>query len=51
MIVPPRTLVAGAPARVRKELSGDALVSLQHSAQHYVDLSRSYLEQGLEHGG
>lgn len=47
MHVPPRTLVAGAPARVRRELTGDATAWVRESAQHYVALSRTYLEEGI----
>jgi carbonic anhydrase/acetyltransferase-like protein (isoleucine patch superfamily) len=45
MDVPARTLVAGAPARVRKELSGESARWVRESARHYVDLSRSYLDR------
>ena len=47
MHVPPRTLVAGAPARVRKELAGEAAGWVRNSAHHYVALSRTYLAQGI----
>ncbi|MBX6365592.1 MAG: gamma carbonic anhydrase family protein [Gemmatimonadetes bacterium] len=47
MEVPSRTLVAGAPARVRKELSGEAARWVRSSAEHYVELSRQYLRQGI----
>ena len=47
MIVPPRTLVAGAPASVRKELVGESAVWVKGSSQHYVELARAYLEQGI----
>ena len=47
MRVPPRTLVAGAPARVRKELSGESAEWIRMSAEHYVDLSRRYLREGV----
>jgi carbonic anhydrase/acetyltransferase-like protein (isoleucine patch superfamily) len=47
MEVPPRTLVAGAPAKVRKELSGESAAWVRDSAAHYVELARSYLEQGI----
>lgn len=47
MRVPPRTLVAGAPARVRKELSGESAGWIRKSADHYVALSRAYLRQGI----
>jgi carbonic anhydrase/acetyltransferase-like protein (isoleucine patch superfamily) len=45
MIVPPRTLVAGAPAQVRKELKGESADWVRGSSQHYVELSRLYLAQ------
>ena len=47
MRVPPRTLVAGAPARVRKELGGESAGWIRRSADHYVELSRRYLRQGI----
>jgi carbonic anhydrase/acetyltransferase-like protein (isoleucine patch superfamily) len=47
MKVPPRTLVAGAPAKVRKELSGESARWVMESADHYVELSRVYLEEGI----
>jgi carbonic anhydrase/acetyltransferase-like protein (isoleucine patch superfamily) len=45
--VPARTLAAGAPARVRKELSGESARWVRESAQHYVDLGRAYLAEGI----
>lgn len=45
--VPPRTLAAGTPARVKKELDGESLRWVTTSAAHYVELSRSYLRQGI----
>ncbi len=47
MEVPPRTLVAGAPARVRKELDGAAADWIRAGGGHYVELSRGYLAQGI----
>jgi len=47
MIIPPRTLAAGSPAVVKKELSGVALASVERSAKIYHELSASYLQQGL----
>ncbi|MFW6079969.1 MAG: gamma carbonic anhydrase family protein [Gemmatimonadota bacterium] len=47
MDVPASTLVAGVPARVRKELSGEAARWVRESADHYVDLARRYLAQGV----
>jgi carbonic anhydrase/acetyltransferase-like protein (isoleucine patch superfamily) len=53
--VPARTLAAGTPAVAKKELHGESLRWIQTSAAHYVELSRSYLKQGIgrmdaEHG-
>lgn len=45
--VPPRTLVAGAPAIVRKQLEGESAGWIVGSAAHYVALSREYLEQEI----
>lgn len=42
MIVPPRTMVAGVPARIRKQLDGEAADWLRHSAEHYVELAARY---------
>lgn len=47
MIVPPRSLVAGAPARVRRELSGATADWVRHSADHYVELAARYLAAGI----
>jgi carbonic anhydrase/acetyltransferase-like protein (isoleucine patch superfamily) len=45
--IPARTLAAGAPARVKKELHGESARWVSTSAEHYVELSRSYLAQGI----
>jgi carbonic anhydrase/acetyltransferase-like protein (isoleucine patch superfamily) len=45
MIVPPRTLVAGVPAKVKRELTGEELVRLDESWKHYVELKEKYLAQ------
>lgn len=45
--IPPRTLAAGTPAKVKKELEGESLRWVSTSAAHYVELSRSYLSQGI----
>jgi len=42
MEVPAHTLVAGAPATVRKELKGESADWIQGSSQHYVELAREY---------
>jgi carbonic anhydrase/acetyltransferase-like protein (isoleucine patch superfamily) len=47
MHVPPRTLVAGAPATVRKALEGESAEWIRGSAGHYVELAREYRNQGI----
>ena len=47
MQVPPRTLVAGAPARVKKQLEGESASWIEGSAQHYVELARAYRAAGI----
>ena len=47
MDVPPRTMVAGSPATVRKELQGESADWIRGSADHYVELSREYLDQDI----
>jgi carbonic anhydrase/acetyltransferase-like protein (isoleucine patch superfamily) len=41
--IPPRSMVMGAPARVRRELTDDEIEHLRHSWQHYVELKNQYL--------
>jgi carbonic anhydrase/acetyltransferase-like protein (isoleucine patch superfamily) len=47
MTVPARTLVAGAPATVRKQLVGESADWVKGSSEHYVELSRAYLRQKI----
>ncbi|HLW60464.1 MAG TPA: gamma carbonic anhydrase family protein [bacterium] len=42
--IPPRTVAAGAPCRVRKPLSGPSADWIAGAARAYVGLSRRYLE-------
>ncbi|TYO95553.1 gamma carbonic anhydrase family protein [Desulfallas thermosapovorans] len=46
MQVPPRHLVAGAPAKPKKELTGNALWWVQQSARAYMHLMKAYLDEG-----
>jgi carbonic anhydrase/acetyltransferase-like protein (isoleucine patch superfamily) len=41
--IPPRSLVMGSPARVKRELTDDELVTLDRSWQTYVELKNKYL--------
>ena len=47
MEVPARTLAAGSPAKVRRELSAAATEWVVRSAGHYAELSRAYLREGI----
>jgi carbonic anhydrase/acetyltransferase-like protein (isoleucine patch superfamily) len=39
-VIPPRSLVVGAPARVRRATTDDELVLIRANAEHYVDLAK-----------
>jgi len=41
-IIPPRSLVAGVPAKVRRELTEDEIAGVTANAAHYVELSRNH---------
>ncbi len=41
--IPPRVLAAGSPAKVKKELSGEALNWIKVGSSTYVNLCRNYL--------
>lgn len=45
--IPPMTVAAGAPAKVKKPLEGEAVNWVEHAPPEYVTLSRSYLRQGI----
>ena len=42
-IIPPRVLAAGAPAKVKKEITGEALNWIKMGSSTYVNLCKSYL--------
>lgn len=41
-VIPPRSLVAGVPAKVRRELSDEELEGIRANAAHYVELARAH---------
>ena len=47
MRVPPRTLVVGVPARVKRELTDGEVARLEASWKHYVELKDIYLSSQL----
>ena len=44
-VIPPRSLVMGAPAKIKRELTPDELEKLSHSWRNYVGLTRQYLSE------
>lgn len=46
--IPPRSVVAGVPGKVKKTLEGSAAAWIARGGQHYVDLSRAYREAGVD---
>ena len=42
--VPPRTLVAGVPARVVREITDKEIAFMKHSVPHYIETAESYLK-------
>jgi carbonic anhydrase/acetyltransferase-like protein (isoleucine patch superfamily) len=45
--IPPDSLAAGAPAVVKKPISGGATRWIEESARYYVEMARRYKDQGL----
>jgi carbonic anhydrase/acetyltransferase-like protein (isoleucine patch superfamily) len=42
-VIPPRSLVMGAPAKVRRSTTEEEVERIRNNAQSYVQLSREYL--------
>lgn len=47
MKVPARSLVAGVPGRVKRELTSEDLARMEENWRHYVDLKNDYLDMKL----
>ena len=45
--IPPRSVVAGVPGKVKKSLDGSAAEWIARGGRHYVALSRAYLAAGF----
>lgn len=45
MVVPPRSLVAGVPGKVRRDLTSDDREDILHYARNYLDYVKLYLEE------
>lgn len=48
--IPPRSVVAGVPGRIRKSLDGSAAEWIARGGRHYVELARAYLAMDLDGG-
>jgi len=46
-VLPPRSLIAGIPGKVLRQLSEDESEGLKKHARHYAELAATYLKQGL----
>jgi len=46
-VVPPGSLVAGVPAKVRRELTDDERAGIRANADHYAKLSQRYAADGV----
>lgn len=46
--IPPRSVVAGVPGRIKKTLEGSAAEWIARGGRHYVSLSRAYKTAGLD---
>ena len=47
--IPPRTMAAGSPAKIKKEIGGSALAWIRRSAPVYHDLRNRYLAEEINH--
>ena len=45
-VIPPRSLVAGVPAKVRRSISDEEFAHIRHNATHYVELGRQHAALG-----
>ena len=45
--IPPRSVVAGVPGKIKKTLEGGAADWIKGGGEHYVELSRRYLAEGI----
>jgi carbonic anhydrase/acetyltransferase-like protein (isoleucine patch superfamily) len=46
--IPDRVLAAGAPAKVKKSIEGEAALWIDVAAKEYVHLSRAYISEGID---
>ena len=41
-VIPPRSLVAGVPAKVRREISDEEFEHIRHNAAHYLEIAAAH---------
>jgi carbonic anhydrase/acetyltransferase-like protein (isoleucine patch superfamily) len=51
MVVPPGSLVAGMPARIKRPVGEDVQARIAAAAAHYADLATRYRQDCLTRGG
>lgn len=44
--VPPKSLVLGAPAKVKRELTNDEVALIKKASKHYEELAQIYISEG-----
>ena len=49
-LIPPGSLVAGVPAKVRRELTSEERAGVRANAEHYIHLSRAHRALATDHG-
>lgn len=47
--IPPRSLVVGSPAKVRRALGDDEVVMVRYNAEHYVSLAELHRQEFADH--
>ncbi|HYP26648.1 MAG TPA: gamma carbonic anhydrase family protein [Blastocatellia bacterium] len=47
-IIPPRSLVMGSPARVRREVTEEELARIDQHWKHYIEYKNNYLAEAVE---
>lgn len=44
-IVPPKSLIMGVPAKIKRELTDSEIAKIVFNAKHYVDFAKIYMEE------
>ncbi len=46
-IIPPRSLVAGTPAKIKRQLTDEEVEGIRENGRHYVEILDEYRDEGL----